>query len=224
MTSLDDPAVRATLDRLHARARSQQRRGWGLGLGLGRRLRWLRGAPTMEAIAEQGRTACLSISPVQGQFLYGLARLLGARTVVEFGTSLGVSTIYLAAGVRDNGGGEVIGTELLAEKAESARGSLQAAGLLGLVDVRVGDARATLAELPAKIDLLFLDGDKGAYREVLAVVAPRLRGGGVVVADNIFTFPEQLRPYTRQMRQDPDFWTMTLPFEGGMELSVRLTG
>lgn len=225
MSSLADPAVRDTLDRLHARAAAQQRGGWGLGLGIRRRLRRRRaGTPSMAEVARLGEQSCLSISPVQGQLLYGLTRILGARRVVEFGTSFGVSTIYLAAGVRDNGGGLVISAELLEGKAAAAEENLRAAGLDDLVEVRRGDGRETLAGLAPGVDLLFLDGHKPAYRDVLAVVGASLRGGGVVVADNIFTFPDLLRPYVAQVRQDPLFWSMTLPVGDGMELSVRVAG
>lgn len=73
-------------------------------------------------------------------FCYVQARAGRARTVVEFGTSFGLSTIWLAAAVRDNGGGTVIGTERVPRKAESARAHVREAGLEQYVDIRLGDA------------------------------------------------------------------------------------
>lgn len=214
--------MQQVLARLHAAARSQQHQGFGLGLGLRRRLRRRRaGTPSMEAIAEQGRAAYLSISPTQGELLYALLRLFDARQVVEFGTSFGVSTIYLAAAVRDNGGGSVIGTELLDSKAVVARENLRQAGLDGIASVRVGDALERLRGDADAVDVLFLDGHKALYQDVFALVSPRLRAGGLVVADNIFTFPDELREYVRMVKGKAGFWTMVLPLGGGMAITVK---
>jgi predicted O-methyltransferase YrrM len=222
MSTLRDPQVQQVLKRLHAAARAQQPRRFGLGLGIGRRLRRLRGGtPSMQAIAEQGSEAYLSISPTQGELLYALLRLCGARQVVEFGTSFGVSTIYLAAAVRDNGGGSVIGTELLASKAAVARDNLSAAGLSSIASVRVGDAASCLRGEDGAVDVLFLDGHKALYEDIFALVTPRLRSGGLVVADNIFTFPDELRSYVRMVKCEAGFWSMVLPLGGGMAITVK---
>src|SRR5579875_2723784 len=101
----------------------------------------------------------LPVSRETGRLLYMLARATGARAVVEFGTSFGISTIHLAAAVRDNGGGRVIGTEFEPSKIARARAHLAEAGLAEFVDLREGDAMQTLArDLPAAIDLVLLDG------------------------------------------------------------------
>src|SRR6202012_2939342 len=99
-----------------------------------------------------------------------LARSSGARTIVEFGTSFAVSTLHLAAGLRDNGGGRIIATEYEPSKVIRARETITKAGFADLVDLREGDALKTLAgNLPSSIDLVFLDGAKALYPQVLAL-------------------------------------------------------
>jgi O-methyltransferase len=83
-----------------------------------------------------------SIHPEQGDLIYLLCRAIRATRVAEFATSIGMSTIYFAAAVRDNGGGYVIGSEIVPEKAEIARRNLAEAGLADVVEIRVGDARS----------------------------------------------------------------------------------
>lgn len=132
----------------------------------------------------QMKKAYLAIGPEFGKLLYSLARTAKARTIVEFGTSFGISTIFLASALRDNGGGTVITTEFEPEKAAQAEKNITAAGLRDYVEFRVGDARESLAAGLADVDLLFLDGAKDLYFDVLKVVEPRLRAGGIVAADN----------------------------------------
>lgn len=130
------------------------------------------------------RKAYMAIGPEFGHLLYSLVRATRAETVVEFGTSFGVSTIYLAAALRDNGGGTVITTEFQADKAEQARKNLTAAGLVDLVEFRVGDARQTLSGPSREIDLVFLDGAKELYLPVLRLLEPNLRSGSIIASDN----------------------------------------
>ncbi len=89
----------------------------------------------------------LSVSPIYGRFLYMIARAARATRIIEFGTSMGISTIYLAAALRDNGGGRLIGTELEPAKVARARANLDAAGLVDLVEIREGDALDTLGDV-----------------------------------------------------------------------------
>ena len=99
-----------------------------------------------------------SISPEQGELIYLLCRTLRATRVVEFATSLGVSTLYFATAIRDNGGGIVIGSEIVPQKAQAARRNLTDAGLDTWVDLREGDARQTLRDLGGPVDFALIDG------------------------------------------------------------------
>jgi Predicted O-methyltransferase len=128
----------------------------------------------------------LAVSPDYGRFLYMTARACKATRIVEFGTSMGISTIYLAAALRDNGGGRLISAELQREKVVRARANLKAAGLDDLVEVREGDALESLAQLDTDIDLLLIDGAMSLYLQVLTLVEPHLRPGAVVLAENAF--------------------------------------
>ncbi|MDN5913699.1 MAG: class I SAM-dependent methyltransferase [Pseudonocardia sp.] len=141
----------------------------------------------------RARNAYMAVTPSVGRLLYQLTRLRGATSVVEFGTSFGVSTVHLGAAVLDNGGGTVIGTEYETNKVEATRRSVADAGLTGIVEVREGDATETLArDLPDAVHLLFLDGAKGMYLEVFELLESRLGAGAVVVADNAARAPEFL--------------------------------
>ena len=159
----------------------------------------------------------LAVSREAGQLLYMLARAAKARTIVEFGTSFGISTIHLAAALRDNGGGRLITREFEATKAAKARANLVRGGLADLVEIREGDALQTLSrDLPESVDLLLLDGAKALYPEILALVEDHLRVGAVIIADNADDSPDYLS-YVR----DPENGYLSLPFGEDVELSVR---
>jgi len=128
----------------------------------------------------------LNVTPAYGRFLYQCARARRATRIVEFGTSMGVSTIHLAAALRDNGGGRLVGTELEPGKAARAHAHLEAAGLADLVEIRVGDARETLADLDGEVDLVLLDGAFSLYLPVLRLLEPHLKSGTPILAENAF--------------------------------------
>jgi predicted O-methyltransferase YrrM len=160
----------------------------------------------------------MSVSRETGRVLYMLARSAGACTVVEFGTSFGLSTICLAAALRDNGGGHLITSEFEPAKVARAKAHLEEAGLADLVEFREGDALATLSsDIPDNVDLLLLDGAKPLYLDILALVEPQLLAGGLVVADNAEFNPEYL-PYMR----DPAHGYVTAPCGEDVELSLRI--
>jgi len=162
--------------------------------------------------------AGLAVSRETGTLLYMLARAAKARTIVEFGTSFGVSTLCLAAALRDNGGGLVITTEFEATKIARARANLKAGGLADLVEIREGDALETLrSDIPEGVDLLLLDGAKGLYADILALVEPRLRHGALVVADDADAAPD----YLTRVRA-PENAYLSIPFAEDVELSMRL--
>jgi predicted O-methyltransferase YrrM len=133
-----------------------------------------------------------------------LTRAVRPQTIVEFGTSFGVSTLHLAAALRDNGGGRLITTEFEPFKVARARQSLRAGGLLDLVEIREGDALETPSvDLPETVDLLVLDGAKALYREILELVENRLGPGALIVADNPHLSVEYLAHVPSPATQDP---------------------
>ncbi len=160
----------------------------------------------------------MAVGPQTARLLYLLARANGARAIVEFGTSFGVSTIHLAAALRDNGGGRLIGSDLEPNKIAQARVNLAAAGLADLVDVREGDALETLArDLPETLDFVLFDGHKPLYPRILDLVEPRLRAGACLVADNADASPEYL---TRVRKVGGAY--LSVPFGKDVELSIKL--
>ncbi|HXW24702.1 MAG TPA: class I SAM-dependent methyltransferase [Xanthobacteraceae bacterium] len=217
-TTIEDPRVKSVLRRLH-------RATWG---DLSRILASLPQAG--RALARDGMRAvepalfassCLGLSPEQGRLLYITARAIGAKRIVEFGTSFGISTIYLAAAVRDNGGGLVIGSESEADKCQGARANLAEAGLSDYVDVRLGDARQTLADIASPVDFVLLDGWKELYLPILDLLIPKLRQGAVVLADDVFRFRRALAPYVELMQSGRNgFHSTSVRIGGGFEFSV----
>jgi predicted O-methyltransferase YrrM len=160
----------------------------------------------------------LPVSRETGQMLYMLARSTRAATIVEFGTSFGVSTIYMAAAVRDNGGGTIITTEFEPSKAARARENLRSAGLLDLVEIREGDALETLADnLPETLDFVLMDGAKGLYADVLRLLEPHLHAGSLILADDAHFCPD----FVGRMRSNPAQY-LSVALNGDLELSLRL--
>jgi predicted O-methyltransferase YrrM len=217
---LDDPKVAAALEKLHKRARGDI---WVFLRALPAIAgSVLRGRPAIEGALPYLKDAYIPVTRDQGRMLYLTARAIGAQTIVEFGTSFGISTIYLAAAARANNG-SVIGTELEAKIVKAARANVAEAGLAQFVDIREGDAMKTLAPLDATVDFVLLDGWKEVYLPVIKLLAPKMRAGAVVLADNIFTFKKTLRPYVAYMQDRANgFDSVTLPLGHGMEYSVRL--
>jgi predicted O-methyltransferase YrrM len=160
----------------------------------------------------------LPVSRETGRLLYMLARSSGARTIVEFGASFGISTLHLAAALRDNGGGRLITTEFEPSKVARTRNNLTIGGVLDLVEIREGDALKTLnVDLPGNIDLLLLDGAKSLYTEILSLVESSLRPGAIIVADNADNCPE----YVAHVRSLENGY-LSLPFRDSVELSMRI--
>jgi predicted O-methyltransferase YrrM len=182
------------------------------------RERLMRSKTDYLALYSQLKDLWLPVSRETGLLLYMLARSSKARHIVEFGTSFGISTLHLAAALRDNGGGRLIGSEFEPSKVAQARRHLAEGGLADLVEIREGDALKTLAvNLPESIDLLLLDGAKSLYADILALLEPRLRPGALIVADNADYCPD----YLAHVR-NPVSGYLSVPFGGDVEVSMRM--
>lgn len=206
--SLRTRPVRDTLERLFAAAALDDPQLRRLSTG------------SAQQLADAKADLYLPISPEGGELLYSLVRACRPETVVEFGTSFGISTIYLAAGVADNGTGRVVGTEMSATKVTAARANLDQAGLGDVVTILAGDALDTLADLPGPIGLVLLDGWKDLCLPVLRLLEPRLAPGALVVADDI-TFPT-MADYLAYVRDPANgYVSVAFPVDDGMEISCR---
>ncbi|GAB2859171.1 O-methyltransferase [Pseudoduganella ginsengisoli] len=219
MTTLMSAPVAALLERLFSEAENVQTPALAefAALPVAERERMLNSKTEYRAVYARLKDVAIPVSRETGTLLYMLARSSQARVIVEFGTSFGISTLHLAAALRDNGGGRLITTEFEPSKAQRARDNLAAGGLLDLVEIREGDALETLRTgLPEQIDMLLLDGAKGLYFDVLRLLEDRLRPGALIIADNADYCPE----YVAQIR-NPDGGYLSLPFPGEVELSMK---
>ncbi|MGH2852846.1 MAG: O-methyltransferase [Solirubrobacteraceae bacterium] len=217
-STLRSPVVANVLGRLHAQADGEDSLA-------AQRVR-AREAEIGQRLAQDQRyeiygEAPLSIIPEVGQLLYLLAVSTRPRLIVEFGSSLGVSTIYLAAAIHDGGGGTLITSECHTQKVELALQNLADAGLADLVELRSGDALHTLANIAEPIDLVFLDGRNDLYLPILRLLEPRLSPSGLVVADLSANDPDLL-PYLEYVREPTcGYFSMTVPLDDGVELSTH---
>jgi len=165
--------------------------------------------------------AFIPVASEVGRLLYTLVRTRRPKIAVEFGTSFGISTIHIAAALRDNGEGKLIATELNPNKALRAAEHVRQAGFADLVEVRRGDAFETLLDVKA-IDFLLLDAWKGLYLPMLKKLEPVLNPGCLIVADDIKLFPEMLQAYVDYVRDPKNGYTSNeLPIDDGLELSLR---
>jgi predicted O-methyltransferase YrrM len=160
----------------------------------------------------------IPISAEAGRLLYALVRAIRPEIVVEFGTSFGISTIYLAAAVTDNGTGRVVTTELSEKKVKAAHANLQRAGVDAAVTILAGDALQTLADLPGPVGLVLLDGWKDLCLPVLRLLEPKLASGALVAADD--NSQASMADYLRYVREPGNgYVSVSFPIEDGVEIS-----
>jgi predicted O-methyltransferase YrrM len=163
----------------------------------------------------------LNITRDTGRLLWILARAMGATRILEVGTSNAFSTIWLADAARSTGG-RVTTLELNPEKIALARINLASAGLDGVVDIIEGRAADTLAELPGPFDIVFFDADRPSYLAYLEWVVPKLRSGGMLIADNVTSHAEELQDYQRRVKSHPQLFTVTVPIGNGEEVALKV--
>jgi len=221
---LNDPKLEALLDHLHAQSDTQ----------IGETNAYFEQREQVVAIDQEEfyddemvrylSDKMVALDRDKAEFCYLLCRSLRATRVVEAGTSFGVSTLYLAAAVRDNQveNGVVIGTEYESRKVEIARANFEKAGLSEFIDLREGDLRQTLKDTGGPVDFMLVDIWEVAL-PALKLVSSSLRPGAIVVCDNTTVDAAEYGDYFEYVNNPRNrFRTMTVPFEGGFELSVRL--
>jgi len=142
--------------------------------------------------------------------------------IIEFGTSHGLSTLYLAAAVGPEES-PVITTEMELSKIDLARANFDDAGLADRIDLRVGDAFDTLTDLSDGVALLFLDGWKGLYLPLLRSLERHFVAGAIVVADDTLLLPDLCAEYVDYVRgASNSYVSVGLPLDDGLEVSVFL--
>jgi predicted O-methyltransferase YrrM len=222
MSVITDAALQARIDALQARSVAQEAE---INRYFGERAK--KGDLSWDGLdADANRFMAdkmVALEPVKAEFCHLMCRALQATRVVEIGTSFGVSTLYLADAVRANGGGVVIGAEYEPAKAAAARATFEAAGVADLIDLREGDLRETLKVIEGPVDFVLMDIWTEMARPALELVAPHLRPGAMIVADNTTSFRHAYRHFFDFVNDPANrLRTMTLPFAGGLEVTVRV--
>jgi predicted O-methyltransferase YrrM len=216
---LDDATVAHTLKQLHQQASARDARVFARALPAiisGK----FTGRSTFESAEPYLSKAFIPVSEEFGRFMYLTALSRGAKNIVEFGSSYGISSIYLAAAARETGG-LFTGTEKDTDKAQVALANLEEAGLSRWSDIREGDALESLAPLEGPVDFLFLDGWKDLYIPVLKLMEPKLASGAVIFADNIKSFRKTLKPFVDYISDTANgYETTILDIGSGVSLSV----
>ena len=173
----------------------------------------------------------IPIVPQQGAFLYMQALAKGAKNIVEFGTSYGISTLYLAASTlylaaaAKKNGGRVITTEYLPHKAEAARRHFAAAGLADYIELREGDALETLQDIAGGIDFVLLDGWPNLVCSVFKLLEPKLALRAAVAVDDVEGYAPAMQDYLDYVRNPANgYVSATLKPHKALEYSVKTGG
>ncbi len=171
------------------------------------------------------------VGPAVGRVLYQLAVVSGAKTVFEMGSAIGYSTIWWARAVGEDG--RVIYTDGDRKNAEEARGYFDRAGVASRITIEVGDALELLSEQTQPFDIIFCDVDKEDYPRALRAALPRLRKGGLFVADNVLWSGKvaQAKPseastksileFNRLLYSTKELFTTILPIRDGIAVAVK---
>ena len=162
----------------------------------------------------------LNITPDTGQLLRILVRAIGARRILEVGTSNGYSTLWLAWAAAETNG-HVTTLERAADKLQLARANFERAGLAPWITLREGVALETLATLEGPFDLIFLDADRPSYLAYANALLPLLRVGGLLVTDNVVSHAHELGEFLARVKGDPALDSVTVPVGNGEELTYK---
>ncbi|SRR5579871_472177 len=183
-----------------------------------------------EMEAEASKRNIPIVGPVVASILYQLAQMIGAKTVFEMGSAIGYSTIWWARAV--GAGGLIFYTDGDRKNADEARGYFKRAGVSDRINVQVGDALELISEQKQQFDIVFCDIDKQDYPRALKLALPRLRKGGLFVADNVLWSgrvtdkkPDDktraIMQFNRAMYDSPELTTTILPVRDGLAVAIK---
>jgi len=176
------------------------------------------------------------VTPTVGNFLNLLVSMGNSQAILEIGTAIGYSTIWLARAAEKTGG-HVTTIDMNKDRRARALIFFERAGIQNIVTALEGDARKILPTIDSTFDFIFIDAAKGEYLEYLNLIYPLIAPGGVLVVDNVlfrgwvvpgsdFTpkydrMVNGLRRFLEDLCQNPDFTTTVLPFGDGVSVSRR---
>jgi predicted O-methyltransferase YrrM len=173
-----------------------------------------------DARATERPRMMLNLDPASAQLLSILVRASGVTRGVEIGTSNGYSTIWLAWSLAPVGG-RMISIDRNPDKHALARENLRRANLLDRVELRTGDATEIVRELTGPFDLVFLDADRRKFPEIMEILLLKLAAKVLVIADNVFSHPEEIAGYLKLIESLPDFQHATVPVGKGLSIAYR---
>jgi predicted O-methyltransferase YrrM len=198
------------------------------------------GDAVLDAIARDGAQQQLPLVDAEvGALLRVLALASGATRILEIGTAIGYSGIWLAGALP--AGGMLFTMEKDPDRARTARANFERAGVADRIGVIVGDAQVTIAKVAGPFDLIFQDGSKPLYNTLLDKLVALLRPGGLLVTDNVLWDGEVVPGFVPQAQRDssdtkaiaeynerlnahPDLITATVPLRDGVAISVKRAG
>lgn len=191
--------------------------------------------PRDEVLAEMENEAAKRDIPIVGpavaRVLHQLALIAGTKTVFELGSAIGYSTIWWARAV--GAGGRVVYTDGDRKKADEARGYFERAGVADKITIKVGDALEFLSEEKQQYDIIFCDLDKEDYPRALKLALPRVKKGGLLVADNVLwsgkvaqadpteASTKAIQEFNRLLYGSGDLFTTILPIRDGVAVAIK---
>src|SRR5579864_2735985 len=173
-----------------------------------------------DARATEHARKMLNLEPASAQLLSILVRASGVTRAIEIGTSSAYSTIWLAWSLAP-AGGRIISIDRNPDKHALARENLRRANLLDRVELRTGDATEIARQLAGPFDLVFLDADRRKFPEHMQVLLPKLAQKVLVIADNVFSHPEEIAEYLKLVSSLADFQHTTVPVGKGLSIAFR---
>lgn len=158
----------------------------------------------------------LSVPVEDGRVLRLLTESVGAKSVVEIGTSTGYSGLWFCLALQATGG-HLTTFEMDAGRAATARRTFEEAGVAGLVTVVEGDAHRNISQVKGPVDVVFVDAEKGGYVDYLRRVLPLVRPGGLILAHNIDMTPD----YVKAVAENPELETVFYRQGGGLSVTLK---
>jgi predicted O-methyltransferase YrrM len=174
----------------------------------------------LQEMSKKERSAMWNVTPEDGRLLRVLTEAVGAKNVVEIGTSNGYSAIWFCLALRATGG-KLTTHEIDARRVSLARENFERAGVSDIVTLVEGDAHQTVTKLKEPIDILFLDADKAGYLDYLNKLLPLVRPGGLILAHNTSDLGSMMQDYLKAVTTNPELETIFL-HEEDMGIGVTL--
>lgn len=165
----------------------------------------------------------LNLEPDTARLIGILVRNGRRKELLEIGTSNGYSTIRLAWAARSTGG-RLISVERNPDKIAMAAANLERVGLRESVELREGDALQVVRELPGPFDCVFLDADRLTYPALLTALLPKLTSDALVLADNVYSHPDEIAGYLAAISSLPEFEHVVVGVGKGLSIANRMSG